>query len=212
MSRTLRNLLPFLAITALVSLSPRQQTPAIENAVGVVDFVKVFDAYPRAIEEGKRLDGVRKQLQEGFDRENKKLEDMHEQAKIHPKNSRERAQIEVDIDAGLRRLKGMADIADADMREQQEKRLVSAYEDIDAAVQAVAKEKGLKLVMRVHRDVGNDTTTGKLRLYESRVVWYSTAEMDLTAAVIKLLQVPGSGAKDGAAKPNDAGRQPDETK
>ena len=57
---------------------------------------------------------------------------------------------------------------------------------------------------------GNDTTSGKLRLYESRVVWYSSAEMDVTPSVIKLLQIPGADPKDGAAKPNDPGHQGNE--
>jgi Skp family chaperone for outer membrane proteins len=202
-------LLCSLSVAALVATSPvrAQDKPiALEKVVGVVDFVKTIDAYPRFAEERKRLEGKRKAMQDELDGEQKKIDDMQGQRDLLPRESKERAQKELQIDLSLRNLQGQRDIAQADMRQQYDKLLVSVYEDIEVAIKKVAQEKGLKLVLRVHRDVGNDTVPGKARLYESRIVWYAADEVDLTPAVIKLLQVPLAEAKDSAVKPPEAAR------
>src|SRR5689334_469871 len=101
MATTTLRLLCVASVAALVATSPAraQDKPlALEKVVGVVDFVKAIDAYPRFAEERKRLETRRKSMQEELDGEQKKIDDMQGQRDLLPRESKERAQKELQID------------------------------------------------------------------------------------------------------------------
>ena len=75
---------------------------------------------------------------------------------------------------------------------------------------AVAKARGVDVVLRVHSMESSDGSPNqKGRIYERRDVWYASDAVDLTAAIVKWLQVelppePKDGPKDATGDKSTA--------
>ena len=85
---------------------------------------------------------------------------------------------------------GMKTLFEREWRRKVEEFYTSIYADLERAVSIVAKDRGVQLVLRAHPELEDGSTESKARVFEARIVWYSAQELDLTAAVIALLQVP----------------------
>jgi hypothetical protein len=92
---------------------------------------------------------------------------------------------------------------------------LSIYEDIDAAISRLAKDRGVHLVMRTEvKDTAPPengdkaspkSVQNRVFAYERRQVWFAAEELDLTADLIKLLQVwPLESSKGAPAAPPPA--------
>ncbi|MEI6129181.1 MAG: OmpH family outer membrane protein [Planctomycetota bacterium] len=158
-------------------------------AVGVIDFVKLFEAYPRVAEDRRQYDEFRKQRRTMFDDEKKKVEDLKLGLEIEKKNTANRAIKELEIQAMMSRLEGLQKILETEMRMKLEDLQVAWFEDAQRAIAIVAKERGISIVLRILADNG-ETTRDKVSIFEQRAVWYAGAEVDITPFVIRLLQVP----------------------
>ncbi len=165
--------------------------PAAPTTVAVIDFAKVIEAYPKAVQEKKRLDEMRAALVAGLKAEEDKLKDLRLERDGFNQGTRERALKELEMDGALRRINGLRQIYEADLNEQFDKFLAQTYDEIEVAIAQCAKARGVQLVLRTHRDpTEEDSLNIKSRLQDRRIVWYAANEIDLTPHVIKLLQVP----------------------
>lgn len=209
MLRALPSLLPLLCCLCLpVSgrLTAQDKAAPVEKAIGVVDFVKVIDGYPRAIQERKKLEDLRKAMVDQLEAEQKKLDELAAAKDALKEGTRERAVKILELNAGMRHLDGMREILDADYGQAKDRFMVLVYEDLDKAIDKVAREKGLKLVLRITRDLGDGTVTGKANAFNKRLVWFAADEIDITNDVVKLLQVMApADAKDSPGRAPDAG-------
>jgi Skp family chaperone for outer membrane proteins len=194
-----RLLVAFLVLCPSALATPvRAQAPAATSAaqaapqkiaVGVIDFVKLFEAYPRVAEDRRQYDEFRKQRRTMFDDEKKKVEDLKLGLEIEKKNTANRAIKELEIQAMMSRLEGLQKILETEMRMKLEDLQVAWFEDAQRAIAIVAKERGISIVLRILADNG-ETTRDKVSIFEQRAVWYAGAEVDITPFVIRLLQVP----------------------
>jgi hypothetical protein len=95
------------------------------------------------------------------------------------------------------------------------------YEDLEVAVEKVAKNRGVQLVLRTY-DPGpppsvSEKATNKelgqmnqrLQMFDRRQVWFNTDEIDLTGDLIKLLQVPLEKDAVAPTKSAEPPKQPD---
>lgn len=199
--------------------TPKPAAPIAESVpsaprIGVVDFVKVVDAYPRAIEERKKIEDLRQKQVAAIEAEVKKLREMDLK-----RDGLLRGTAERDLEDHRYRLKeaeleGLKQIFDREWRRRIEEFSVAMYEDMQRAVEIVAKDRGVQLVLRAHADGEASSLDGKARLMEARVIWFASEEIDLTAAVIKRLQLPlppKAGATQGPAGSSPEAKKQDKS-
>jgi Skp family chaperone for outer membrane proteins len=178
-----------LTVWLLSGLALGQNQPAAQLPIGVVDLGKVMEAYPKAVQEQKRLDDARKHIIEGYNAERKKLDDLRLQRDAATGSDRDQA--ELNLDLMDRRLRGTRQIMEADWQEQAEKFVVWFQEDVEAAIAQIAKARNLQLVLRSQGKLSEkESTTNKARAYDRRMVWFASDQIDITPDVIRLLQVP----------------------
>lgn len=199
MNRTLI-VLSALAVLAAVPLTAQEKTgaaPAAEGSpkvsalkVGVVDFVRVIDAYPKAIEERKKVDELRKQQLTTLDAEVKKLREMQIKLADLQRGSRGYELAQHEIRLKQQDIEGTQSLFERDWRRAFDQFLVTVYADLERAVAIVAKDRGVHMVVRAHPELEGGSAEDRARVYETRMVWYASEEIDLTPAVIQLLQVP----------------------
>jgi Skp family chaperone for outer membrane proteins len=185
---------PAVAVAAvLVTAFPvavQEGKPAAVPVVAVVDFVKVFEAYPRAIAERKKLEELNDSYQAMAKAEGEKIEALRLARDNFKPRSQEYALKTLELDLASRQLEGHKQIWGGDLEQRQERFLISVYEDIEQAVGMVAKARGVQLVLRAHNDLGKSTVEDKARVFERRIVWFAAPEVDLTGDVIKMMQAP----------------------
>lgn len=189
LTRCLAALLLFAA--APVSIAQEVTKPA--PVIGVVDITRVVENCPRFVEGSKKLEefaaALNKQAKEVSDR----LKELKAQRDL-AEGPIEVKKIELRFAVEQRHLEGLGDLLKAEFGERQARLVAECYEDAERGIAAVAKEKGLQLVMRIGLGGGDD----KVRTFDRRVVWYHSDEVDVTAAVIKHLQM-APAPKDAAA-------------
>jgi Skp family chaperone for outer membrane proteins len=191
------------------------QRPAAQLLIGTVDPVKAIENYPRSQEEQKRLDGLRKEAQAAVEAIRTKIDEINARRKLVAEGSDERQDLDFEFAAQNERLTMLAKRWRAQLDRENEKYQVAMYDDLERAVETVARNRGVLLVLRVHakpelEPSESDPVGLRLRLHERRTVLYGAEEIDLTPAVIRVLQTPLGAkpvdAKDGkdgaAAKPS----------
>lgn len=187
----------FSSALPLVAQDARGPAPTAESAakpatpkIGIVDFTRVVDAYPRAIAERKKVDELRKQQLTILDAEVKQARAL--QAELGELN---RGSKSYDLKAHELRMKqqhidGLQTVYDRDWRRRIDEFYTAIYSDLERAVAMVAKDRGILMVLRAHPELEDDSIENKARVFEARMVWYAAEELDITQAVINLLQVP----------------------
>jgi Skp family chaperone for outer membrane proteins len=162
---------------------------AAKLAIGYVDFVKVFEAYPRVAEDRKQLGELKKQRTARLTEEEAQLKKLQMQAELENKGTARRAEKDLEIQGLGRRIEALQEIYQTEIRMALEEMQVAWFEDAQRAIAIVAKERGLAMVFRVFGENG-DTVRDKAVVLEKRAVWYASEEVDITSSVIKVLQVP----------------------
>jgi len=172
-----------------------------EVKIGVVDVIRVFDAYERSEDLEKELQGEAK----GF---SNKMESMKEELK------RLEAEIELLSPEHERRVEAVSELAmkrqvyqSTVMAEQkklmarQSKMLVEVYDEIAVAVEEYAKVEGYTLVLKAEsKDVRGDTPDEvQLRIAVRPVLYYSSVH-DLTDDIIRVLNAKYEAEKKAAAE------------
>lgn len=189
-----RRPLSVLALSALAVAfaSPWRQAPL---PVGVVDFVKVFDNYPKYTEAKKQLD---QQFKDALADENNKLQELRAQQDMAKPGTYQRAMADNDFEATLRHFQRRKDLLADKLHDDFAHLLADCYQEAEAVIARVAGQQQLALVLRRHDWLGTGADADKVQVYERRVVWHADQELDITAAVIKELQL---AARDAAGKP-----------
>ena len=193
--------------------SPRttagKQAP-VANAlrVGVVDFAKVLESYQGAIEGRKKISELKDQFQQQLDTMQKRAEDAKLLRDNYQRGSRDWYEKDLSVKLALQSLEGQQQIFEGELHRKREEFLVAMLEDMQQAVAIVAKEKKIALVLRVHEDLIDGSAATKARIFETRIVWFASEEIDITPDVSKLLRVPlpprqapKNAAAGSAAKP-----------
>lgn len=178
--------------------------------VGVVDLAKAFDVYPRTIEERKRLTALNKSFVDQLKEMEGRRDELKTAISLLKEGSRERNQKVLELELAQQRLRAQAQLFEDEMQNETMRMQLSIYHDLEAAVQQLARDRGVHLVLRIDaedkEDPADDKASGKqivgrLRAFESRQVLFAAAELDLTSALIKRIQVPVEPMKDAPPVP-----------
>jgi Skp family chaperone for outer membrane proteins len=198
----------FLLIAVTAGLTA-QDSPAADKVhapasqqmlVGVVDFSKIFQAYPKAQEEMKRVQEQKDAFQLKLDEDQKKIEDMRVTRDMHTKGSLKYKLADLDWQAAIQSLQAKKQLFTEELRQQRQEYLVGWFTDAQRAIRQIAQERNLTLVVRSHTDFLDAGDEERARMCELRTVWYAKDEIDITEAVIKLLPLLPKEPKPPAAK------------
>ena len=184
---------------AAAKTAPGVASPRNQLSIGVVDFAKILEAYPRAIEQRQLLDALMTRRQAELDAFQKRAGEARGLRDNFKEGSNEWLNKDLELQLALRAIEGKRQIFQAELVSEREEFYVAMLEDMQRAVTMVAQDRQVGLVLRVHEDLLDGSIDNKARVFESRVVWYAAKEIDLTLAVIKLLQVPLPARPDGQA-------------
>jgi len=199
---TMTNLTRCLAAVLLLAAAPlataQEGGARPAPAIGVVDITRVVENAPRFVEGSKKLEELAASLNKQAKEVSDRLKELKAQRDL-AEGPIEVKKIELRLAVEQRHLDGLADLLRAEFGERQAKLVADCYADAERGIAAVAKEKGLQLVLRIGLGGGDD----KVRTFDRRIVWYHTDEVDVTAAVIKHLQM-APAAPDAAAPAKSA--------
>lgn len=173
--------------------------------VGVVDFVKAIQQYPKYIrlkgELDKRADAAKAQIEDigkRIDEQKAALAQMVEGSEDWKDRQTEINLLRQQGDVMWKRLQEKLELEDMRL-------LTSVYQDLEVAIRKVAVARGVSIVLRTHElgEVAGEvakmppkTLQGRLAMFERRQVWYASDQVDLTSDLIKLLLVPLDEPKD----------------
>lgn len=210
------------ALAAAASLLPAQDKPSAgapngaapadasaktraQLTIGVVDLDKAFSLYPRAIAERERLQTLSKGFREKIEAATQVINQLRDDLALLKEGSDDYAWKQYLRAEAMKRREALNELLTKQFEREREKYMVAMYEDLEVAIAEVAKARGVQLVLRVSptpefEDGQKDAQKQKLANYELRQLLYAGDEVDLTAAVIKFLQVPLESRKP-AAKP-----------
>lgn len=179
--------------------------------VGVVDLDKAIENYPRWIELQERLKVMSKQAEERMKQFQVKLEDARGAVKVTNPDSEDGKQAQFQLEMTQQEGKWLYNMLNEKLDAEQQKAMLAVFEDLEKAVPVVAKARGVSVVLRVHQVPqapagisGQRATTGRLRAFENKQVWFASEEVDLTPDLIKYLMVPRDGDKAATPPKSDA--------
>lgn len=217
-----------LVCAAVVSVLPAQDQstprPVAANGlvVGVVDMGKAFDNYPRTIKERERVKKLVDGWQEEIDRVSKRIEEMKGSLLVLKAGSPDRERKQLELELTMQERQGLAKLLSDRLQVEQMRMHLAIYEDLDAAVAQLAKDRGVHLVLRTDTsDIATADAADKdnakvmekrVIAFERRQVWFAADAIDLTSDLIKLLQVwplestPKASDAAKAAPPGEASR------
>lgn len=174
--------------------------------VGVVDLAKAFDVYPRTIEERKRLTALNKAFVDQLKEMEGRRDELKNAIPLLKEGSRERNQKLLELELSQQRLRAQAQLFEDEMQAETMRMQLAIYHDLETAVQQLAKDKGVHVVLRIDSEDKEDAAdvekasskelVARLRAFESRQVLFAAAELDLTSALIKRIQVPVEPTKE----------------
>lgn len=185
------------------------------TVVGVVDVDRALEMHPKMPAERERLDALNKGYKERLDALTKQLKQLDSDIGLMEPGSDQAEMAVHELKSGKGRLDLMRALARREWEAERDKGLVALYQDAERAITAVAKAKGIQIVVRKHaiptgEDLSKDEDRAqrqRLVAYDARSVWFAAEEVDLTGAVIKFLAVPGETKDAGATKGDDGKAQ-----
>ena len=176
------------------------QTPAAAPGlrVGVIDYVAAVEQYPRYI----KLRAAFEQRMNAYEAElkdlAKSLEELRGTIQVLTDED-ERADKEFQLQIGLQRQDYLRKKYRDQMALEDLRNTLSVYEDLEFAIGKVAQKKGLHLVLTkkdirpnakpIAEQSAREVQT-RVQAYDRRQVWFAAEELDITADVIKYMQVP----------------------
>lgn len=183
--------------------------PATGLTIGTVDLVKAFDQYPKWIQLKGELAKLSDQYEEQLKQLTKRLDELRATINATAPDSDERKRAEFELDMGLQQRQWLAKTLRDKARAEEAKALLAVYEDVEAAIAVVARNRGVAMVQRVHdlgpapadlAKLGAKDVENRLMAFERKQVWFASVEIDLTDDLIKQLMVPvASTARPAAA-------------
>jgi Skp family chaperone for outer membrane proteins len=187
---------------AAVDAKAVRATP-VGPTIGTVDLVKAFDQYPKWIQLKGELAKMSDQFEDQLKQVTKRLDELRATINATAPDSEERKRAEFELDLGLQQRQWLAKTLRDKARAEEAKAMLAVYEDVEAAIAVVARNRGVALVQRVHElgpapaelgKLGGKDIENRVMGFERKQVWFAAAEIDLTDDLIKQLMVPVAGA------------------
>jgi Skp family chaperone for outer membrane proteins len=193
---------PVAALAALCSFLPIPGSVAalsLAEVVGVVDLARAIETYPKWIATRQQMKDLQEQARGRLAAKTKRVEELRATLASMNEDAQERIQQEFWLRQAREEQQFVAQELDLELKEQSMRFDLDCYEDMEGAIATVAKAKGLRIVHRLANlgprpaniaTMRPPEVQARLNMFERKQVWYSGAELDITADVIKELMVP----------------------
>ena len=189
--------LPAAVLLAMAGLSFQTQdastqdaTASLGRSVGVVDALRVFNAFPDAVAGRAKLEEMSNQFTLVAEQHRRRIEELELDYQKFVEGTQDRDLVGVELRVARLRLQGLIEVFDRRLRNESRPFVVDMYDRIWAAVDKVAEAKGLELVFRVRRDHGAELDVRRAN-NDMRSVLYAAPHLDLTQDVINTLKAGG---------------------
>jgi len=171
---------------------------AAAPAIGVVDIQLLFGQSPQAVAGREKLVA----LEAGFENRLKELDAEIKKAEIGVSSKQEGTLEHAEATLNVRALQGtfesLREMFTTEIRRQEVLMTAALYRDIEAAIAVVAGNRKLDLVLRL-RPVPPADAPLKLQQagLEAKEIWFSSKRLDVTTAVLAVLQAKAGGVEAG---------------
>lgn len=179
-----------------------QGSASAETRVGLIDLAHVLKNYTKFTRNTEEINAEAKKKEDEVKALQAEVRDLvKQQQELRPESS---IYVKVANDATKKRaeLEAMAQNAQREIARRQAGVLHQTYQEIEAAVQQYATARGLTLVLRTTRDADVSSANPQDVLQEiNRPVVYSAPELDITEAIVQMLNRGSSTTPAASAKP-----------
>lgn len=184
--------------------------------VAVVDIAAVINEYPRWIELRRELVKQHDEINERDRQVSEKLKGMRAQALGYDEGSEEHKAVtlQVNLEAQMAQFRSERDRAR--LSAQDFRNTLEVYEDVDYAIDRVAKKKGIDVVLARQvipidpqplAEQSDEQVQRQVRMYDSRQVLWASQRLDITSEVIIYIRsgaVPARAERVPQAQPAGA--------
>jgi Skp family chaperone for outer membrane proteins len=184
------------------------------QVVGTIDLIRVFDQNPAWAKAKAELARMQDQFKAQIGKLTERIAELNGLIESTAEDSEERRTATFGREMALREREFVAKQATERLEAENARGMLAVYQDIERAIGAVAKARGVAIVQRLQPIGPVPGEIGKLApkevearvvAFERKVVWYAAPELDLTEDLIKALMVPVAddkpAAREAAAKP-----------
>lgn len=187
---------------------------AAAQVVGTIDLIRVFDQNPKWAKAKAELARMQDQFKAQIGKLTERIAELNGLIESTAEDSEERRTATFGREMALREREFLAKQATERLEAENARGMLAVYQDIERAIGAVAKARGVAIVQRLQPIGPVPGEIGKLApkevearvvAFERKVVWYAAPELDLTEDLIKALMVPVAEEKPA---PRDAAVQP----
>jgi Skp family chaperone for outer membrane proteins len=184
------------------------------QVVGTIDLIRVFDQNPAWAKAKAELARMQDQFKAQIGKLTERIAELNGLIESTAEDSEERRTATFGREMALREREFVAKQATERLEAENARGMLAVYQDIERAIGAVAKARGVAIVQRLQPIGPVPGEIGKLApkevearvvAFERKVVWYAAPELDLTEDLIKALMVP---VADDKPAPRDAAVQP----
>ena len=184
------------------------------QVVGTIDLIRVFDQNPAWAKAKAELARMQDQFKAQIGKQTERIAELNGLIESTAEDSEERRTATFGREMALREREFVAKQATERLEAENARGMLAVYQDIERAIGAVAKARGVAIVQRLQPIGPVPGEIGKLApkevearvvAFERKVVWYAAPELDLTEDLIKALMVP---VADDKPAPRDAAVQP----
>jgi Skp family chaperone for outer membrane proteins len=184
------------------------------QVVGTIDLIRVFDQNPKWAKAKAELARMQDQFKAQIGKQTERIAELNGLIESTAEDSEERRTATFGREMALREREFVAKQATERLEAENARGMLAVYQDIERAIGAVAKARGVAIVQRLQPIGPVPGEIGKLApkevearvvAFERKVVWYAAPELDLTEDLIKALMVP---VADDKPAPRDAAVQP----
>jgi Skp family chaperone for outer membrane proteins len=181
-----------------VDAAARRSSQAASGVL-VVDILRAIDQYPRWI----KLKGELEAMEQGFIDQLKQLaqrmDELRGTIQQMVPDTEERKQKEFELQMALQQQDFLNKMYRERLRSEELKANLVIYEDVEAAIEKVAKSRSALIVLRKYdiqpasepvAKLSGKEVQARVLAFERRQVWFAADAIDVTGDVIKLLQVP----------------------
>jgi Skp family chaperone for outer membrane proteins len=172
--------------------------PRAGTTVGVVDVDVIYENYPRALRARQQLDELKNQYRRELANLQQVNEQLAEMIKAMREGTPEQRAARLDHQAGRARHDKKQELYEDILSMEGARNYAASMDEIAVAIAKVARDRGVQVVLQTEQPVvvpeGIDPKSEKavrlrMSVIERRKVWFADESVDLTAAVIKYLQV-----------------------
>lgn len=193
-------------LLAATAFSPAR-TAIAQTKTAVLDIATIFEKYERTAYLEEEFLAKRKFLSEEADRRRQQVETLRKSLDTYNPGTAEFKQKQSEVREAELRFKAWGETEDENLKDSHKQSLLEIYDDVRTVVAALAKEKGIDLVLTYDRltESAPDSESLRRQILLQKVLYYNPT-LDITDAALAALNEQFHKKQASQPKSPDAGK------